>query len=298
MAEIIQNDGTWTFDGDGVRIVPGSDKGVGLLRRTLGEITVPLEALAGVAYEPGRRTGRLRLRLRDGADPLLQVTGGKLDDASDPYTLTVETKAAAIAEYFVDEVRNSLLLDSVPTGPVDRYLLPGPSLPMTVGAGDGTASFDGRTVRLEWTWHTDEVKSGSGPTTLALEDLHAVEWQPARGLVDGHVRFVSSPNAPRLPAGRDPHAVELNGFKKDPLMALLASAVVVRMPHPHAPEPEPKALEAAPAAPVASLTPAPAPADDHDALLRRLRELGDLRESGILTEEEFTFAKQAVLKRL
>ncbi|MEV6548196.1 DUF4429 domain-containing protein [Streptomyces sp. NPDC051597] len=288
MAEIIQRDGTWTFDGDGIRVVPGSDKGISLLRRTLGEVTVPLVALAGVAYEPGRKAGRLRLRLRDGADPLLQVTGGKLDDASDPYTLTVETKAAAIAEYFVDEVRNALLLDSVPTGPVDRYLLPGPPLPMTVGAGDGTAAFDGRTVRLDWTWHTDEVKRNSGPTTVALEDLHAVEWLPARGLEDGHLRFVVSPNAPRLPAGRDPHAVELNGFKKDPLMALLASAVVARMPHPHAaaPAPEPKTLGPAPAA------------EDPDALLRRLRELGELHRSGVLTEEEFTFAKQAVLKRL
>ncbi|MEU1074907.1 MULTISPECIES: DUF4429 domain-containing protein [unclassified Streptomyces] len=288
MAEIIQRDGTWTFDGDGIRVVPGSDKGISLLRRTLGEVTVPLVALAGVAYEPGRKAGRLRLRLRDGADPLLQVTGGKLDDASDPYTLTVETKAAAIAEYFVDEVRNALLLDSVPTGPVDRYLLPGPPLPMTVGAGDGTAAFDGRTVRLDWTWHTDEVKRNSGPTTVALEDLHAVEWLPARGLEDGHLRFVVSPNAPRLPAGRDPHAVELNGFKKDPLMALLASAVVARMPHPHAaaPAPEPKTLGPAPAA------------EDPDALLRRLRELGELHRAGVLTEEEFTFAKQAVLKRL
>ncbi|MBP8539492.1 SHOCT domain-containing protein, partial [Streptomyces sp. MK37H] len=30
---------------------------------------------------------------------------------------------------------------------------------------------------------------------------------------------------------------------------------------------------------------------------RRLRELGDLHQSGILTEEEFTTAKQAVLRR-
>ncbi|MBT2908656.1 SHOCT domain-containing protein, partial [Streptomyces sp. McG8] len=38
--------------------------------------------------------------------------------------------------------------------------------------------------------------------------------------------------------------------------------------------------------------------DDHDALLRRLRELGELHRSGILTDEEFTLAKQAILKRM
>ena len=32
-------------------------------------------------------------------------------------------------------------------------------------------------------------------------------------------------------------------------------------------------------------------------LLRRLRELGELHQAGILTDEEFTTAKQAVLKR-
>ncbi|GAA4105775.1 MULTISPECIES: DUF4429 domain-containing protein [Streptomyces] len=304
MAEIIQKDGTWAFDGDTLRIVPGSDKSVGLLRRTLGEVAVPLRAVAGIAYEAGRKSGRLRLRLRDGADPLLQVTGGKLPDGSDPYVLAVETRTSGVAEYLVDEIRNALLLDEVPDGPVDAYLLPGPALPMTVGAGDGTVTFDGRTVRLEWTWHTDDKKTAAGPVSLPLDDLTDVAWQPARGLSDGYLRFVTTPHAPRLSPAHDPMAVELNGFKKDPLMALLASAVVARLPHPHAParelaaappralESAPKALESAPAAPAA-----PA-AEDHDVLLRRLRELGELHRGGVLTDEEFAAAKQAVLKRL
>ncbi len=40
MAEIIQKDGTWAFDGDTLRLTPGRDRGVSLLRRTLGELTV------------------------------------------------------------------------------------------------------------------------------------------------------------------------------------------------------------------------------------------------------------------
>ncbi|MYR60645.1 Tat pathway signal sequence domain protein, partial [Streptomyces sp. SID625] len=43
---------------------------------------------------------------------------------------------------------------------------------------------------------------------------------------------------------------------------------------------------------------APPAEDEHDALLRRLRELGELHRSGVLTEEEFALAKQAVLKRM
>lgn len=38
--------------------------------------------------------------------------------------------------------------------------------------------------------------------------------------------------------------------------------------------------------------------DTHDALLRRLRELGEPRRDGALTEEEFTLAKRAVLDRM
>ncbi len=41
MAEITQKDGTWTFDGEAVRIVPGRDKSVGLARVALGNWWCP-----------------------------------------------------------------------------------------------------------------------------------------------------------------------------------------------------------------------------------------------------------------
>ncbi|WP_329387392.1 DUF4429 domain-containing protein [Streptomyces sp. NBC_01716] len=296
MAEIIQRDGTWTFDGDTVRIVPGSDKRVSPLRKSLGEVAVPLGALAGITFEQGRRSGRLRLRLREGADPLARVAGGKLDDGSDPYQLSVDSDRTGVAEYFVDEVRNALLLDEVDSGPTDRYLLPGPSLPITMGAGDGTASFDGELIRLEWNWKTEESKSSRGMTTLAIGDVDGVEWRPSAGMENGFLRFVvgrgNSP-APKY----DPHSVELYGFRKDPLMALVAAAVVARLPHPNAAPATAPGLTKAPDGADVPAQPA-AGGDDHDALLRRLRELGELHQAGILTEEEFTTAKQAVLKRL
>ncbi|WP_407839070.1 DUF4429 domain-containing protein [Streptomyces sp. DSM 116496] len=307
MAEIIQKDGTWTFDGDAVRIVPGRDKGVGLLRQTLGEVLVPLRALAGISYEPGRKAGRLRLRLRDGADPLLQVTGGRLPEASDPYRLTVEPDRGGVAEYFVDEVRNALLLDRVDPGPADSYLLPGPAVPITVGAGDGTAAFDGDRVSLEWNWTTEEAKRSGGAREFRVADLRSVEWAPSRGLENGWIRFALAGAGQSAAPKYDPYTVELFGFKKDPLMALVAAAVAVRMPHPAAlasspeltsgagarPEPEPKPA----AAGALAGSPTAAPAEDHDALLRRLRELGELHQAGILTAEEFTTAKAAILGR-
>lgn len=291
MAEIIQRDGTWTFDGDTLRLTPGRDKSVSLLRKTLGELAVPLGALAGISFEQGRRSGRLRLRLRDGSDPLLQATGGRLTDAHDPYQLSVDSDRYGVAEYIVDEVRNALLLDEVPGDAVDTYLLAGPAVPLSVSAGDGTASFDGDRVRLEWNWKTEEAKAASGTRTLALADIAGVEWHPSVGLENGWLRFTVR-NAPtKAPPKYDPHSVELWGFKKDPLMALVAAAVQARLPHPAAPPPKPLT-------PSPSPQDRPAPEEDHDALLRRLRELGDLHRSGVLTDEEFTLAKQAVLRRL
>ncbi|MFD7386882.1 DUF4429 domain-containing protein [Streptomyces sp. NPDC059852] len=285
MAEIIQKDGTWIFDGDALRLIPGRDRGVALLRAALGELVVPVEALAGISFEQGKRAGRLRLRLRDGADPLLIATGGRLTEPHDPYQLLVEPDRYGVAEYVVDEVRNALLLDEVPAGPVDRYLLPGPSLPLSFSAGDGTAAFDGEQVRLEWNWKTEEAKAAGGPRTIPVTDVRAVEWQPAAGLENGHLRFVVRHGSATTPPKYDPHAVELWGFKKDPLMALVAAAVQARIPHPAAPAPR-------------DTVPRQADGEDHDVLLRRLRELGDLHRTGVLTDEEFTAAKQAVLKRL
>ncbi len=305
MAEILQTDGTWAFDGGTIRIVPGRERGVHLLRQTLGELAVPLTAVAGIAFEPGRKSGRLRLRLRDGADPLSQVTRGRLSEAADPYQLTVDPDRAGVAEYFVDEVRNALLLEQVPSGPTDRYLLPGPALPLSVGAGDGTASFDGERVRLEWNWKTEEGKKSAGTRLLPLRDISSVEWQPSVGLENGYLRFALPQVPTSAPPKHDPHAIELYGFKKDPLMALVAAAVAARLPHPAAPGRAPKALHGAGHAPAAAppegaaeaAPAAPSGGDDHDALLRRLRELGELHRAGVLTDEEFTAAKQAILRR-
>ncbi|MEU3491220.1 DUF4429 domain-containing protein [Streptomyces massasporeus] len=120
------------------------------------------------------KSRRLRLRLRDGADPLLHATGGRLTEPHDPYQLIVESDRYGVAEYFVDEVRSALLLDQVPAGPVDAYLLPGPSVPLSVSAGDGTAGFDGERIRLEWNWKTEDAKAAAGARTLALADITAL----------------------------------------------------------------------------------------------------------------------------
>ncbi|TMQ93316.1 DUF4429 domain-containing protein [Actinomadura soli] len=296
MAEIIGTDGTWTFDGEVLRIVPGNGRGVHRLRRLLGELAVPLEAVAGIAVESGAKGGVVRVRLRQGADPLLQAAAGALNESSDPYRLNVEGRRSQVAEYLVDEVRNSLLIEEVGTGPVDRYLLPGPDVPVRASGGDGSAAFDGESVRLEWNWMAETAKRTAGPQQLPLREMESVELHPAIGLDNGHLRFRMNGVAEQPEPVLDPRCMMLWGFKKEAAAAIaLAAAVVARLPHPNAvDDTPPDAADGVPALP----EPQAAPADDHDALLRRLRELGDLRKEGILTEEEFAAAKQAVLRRM
>lgn len=287
-------DGTWTFDGEILRIVPGRDRSVKKLRQLLGEMRVPLEAVAGIAYEPGKKGGRLRLRLREGADPFNQAARGRIADAADPYQLVVDADRTGAAEYFVDEVRNALVIEQVPDGPSERYLMPGPALPVVVPAGDGTATFDGESIRLEWNWATEEGKKSAGPQRLALKDLNGVEWFPTAGLENGYLRFHVKGAAPhKLAPKHDPSCLVLWGFDKETrTTALLVATVLARLPHPSDAR-LPPAVEP----PVVEAPAAPAGGDDPDSLLRRLRELGDLHKDGILTDEEFTTAKQALLRR-
>ncbi|MEU3931754.1 DUF4429 domain-containing protein [Streptomyces sp. NPDC029044] len=295
MAETIQRDGTWAFDGDTLRITPGLHRSVPLLRRTYGEISVPLVAVSGVVLEAARGHGRLRLRLREGADPLLQATGGRLPDAADPYRLTVDADRTGAAEYVAQEIRRALLLDRVPQSRTEAYLLPGPPVPVSVRTSDGTVSFDGTRIRIDWADTSERVKRATGPRIITMGDLVRVEWLPNTRHEDGSLRFVTRETVfSKLPPDKDPYALDLWGSaRRDLLSALVATAVTARLPHPFTRTAAATATGQLPA----SATPAAPPASDHhDVLLRRLRELGLLHRDGVLTDEEFARTKAAVLR--
>ncbi|MFE6944429.1 DUF4429 domain-containing protein [Streptomyces chartreusis] len=292
MAEIIQRDGTWAFDGTTVRITPGLHRSVPLFRQTYGEIAVPLEAVAGIVFEPERKRGRLRMRLREGADPLLHATGGRLPDTADPYRLAVDVDRAGVAEYVAEEIRRALLLDQIPKDPTKTYLLPGPPVPVSVRSSDGTVSFDGTQVRIDWSDTSDRVKRATGPRIIGVGELVQVEWLPNSGYEDGFLRFVTRETVfSKLPPEKDPYALDLWGSaRRDLLTALVATAITARLPHPSTrtgvdAEDHPQLAAAV-----------PRPADHHDVLLRRLRELGELHRDGVLTDEEFAMTKAAVLR--
>lgn len=293
MAEISVPDGSWTFDSEILRIVPGGDSDVHELRKTLGELEIPLAAISAASFEPSRKGGNLQLRLRPGADPLTDVVSGRLSGSVDPYRLAVPKGRTGAAEYLADEVRTHLMLDQVPSGPCETFLLPGPTVPVSASAGDGTVSFDGERIRLEWSVFAKSVKEEAGPQTFPLEDVEGVEWAPQTGIGYGRLRFRLRGGAPAVSPEKDLHCLSWGVQRYGGSTALVAAAVLARLSH--RPE-EPPALPP-PAQPderqrrLAAL-------EDHDALVRRLAELGDLHRSGVLTDEEFSSAKRSLLRRM
>jgi hypothetical protein len=174
---------------------------------------------------------------------------------------------------------------------------------VSVRSSDGTVSFDGAQVRIDWADTSDRVKRATGPRIIAVGDLVQVEWLPNSGYEDGFLRFVTRETVfSKLPPEKDPFALDLWGSaRRDLLTALVAAAVTARLPHPSLRAGEridrPPQLTAAAGPGSAPVTASvPAQADHHDVLLRRLRELGELHRDGVLTDEEFAATKAAVLR--
>jgi len=280
MAEIAVPDGVWTFNGETLRVVPGSGREVHELRKSLGELVVPLEAIAGATFEPARKGGHLRLRLRRGADPLTDAVAGSLTAPADPYRLAVPKGRTGAAEYFADEIRDALTVWQTPAGPCEEFLLPGPPVPISAGAGDGDVSFDGERVRITWTGFATSVKEQAGPQEFALTDLVGVEWKPQSGVSYGCLRFRVKDEGPAKQPQKDPHCVSWGMQRFGGTTALVAAAVLARIPR------------------RAELPPPPSTPGEVEVVLRHLAELGELHRAGVLTDEEFSTAKQALLRRM
>ncbi|MGP3955975.1 DUF4429 domain-containing protein [Nonomuraea sp. 3N208] len=159
------------------------------------------------------------------------------------------------AEYFADEVRDTLTVHQTPTGPCEDYLLPGPDVPITAMAGDGTVFFDGDRVRLEWTGFADDKKEKAGPQEYPLSDISGVEWKPQAGMGYGTLRLRIKGEGPAKPPQKDKRCVSWGVQRYGGATALVAAAVLARLPR-NVPELPPP--------------PSPGADDTHDAVLRRL----------------------------
>ncbi|MGX1883882.1 DUF4429 domain-containing protein [Streptomyces sp. NPDC055287] len=289
---------TWEFESDSVLI--RFERGIRTpkLFQALGERRIPHEALASVTLTSGKRgTVVLHAIPRPGADPLMEAAAGQLRDGSDPYRLVLPAERETLAEYYADELR--ALLSPEAKLPAEKFLVAAPQAPLHFKAYDGKASFDGTRVSFRWFWTgASSAKWKAGDQSFHIQELNGVEWR-SPDIFDGYLRLLRRDAGPTTfsppqsaQADQDPAAVVF-GLGYGPVheslpfaAAVLAEARTGSMP---------PSLDAAPADPVP--VPVAARRDPAD-IAERIRHLGDLREAGLVTDEEFTAKKAELLAEL
>ncbi|MEU6115086.1 DUF4429 domain-containing protein [Streptomyces sp. NPDC047117] len=290
----------WEFDTDSVLI--RFERGIRKpkLFQALGERRIPYEALRSVEVSRGRRgTVVLHARPRPGADPLMDAADGQLKDDADPYRLVLPADRADRAGYYRDRLDGLLGRDA--DGPADRYLVAAPEAPLTFKAYDGKATFDGSSVAFRWFWTgASTAKWKSGDQSFAVDGLAGVVWRsPENGSSaptapgawhSGYLRLLAHGDEEEDGRGadQDPASV-IFGLGYGPVHESLPfAAAVLQAVRSTGPAPAPAAPARRP------LEPHRGPADIAD----RIRQLGELHDAGLLTDDEFSTKKAELLAEL
>lgn len=287
MEELHGHHAIWRFDEERVRVGFGTGRKVPQLFKALGHCTVPLAAVREVEFDPGdrKRGWRLRLRLVDGADPYadLDTTGA----ASTPLLLTGAHDKELVAEYFSEQLTASTRfareMTQEPPDPasIARGMVARP--PLQVRTAEGSASFDGDRVRLQWDgWMTSTPKEREQFREYRLSEIDRVHWTPQVDFSEGFLRVVlrGVTLTETSDLENDFFTLVSHGAKGSDETLLMAATV---NSHTVSVE-EPAALEAA--------------GDDGEAIFVKIRELGRLHAEGLLTEDEFSTKKAELLDRL
>ncbi|MCM6775623.1 DUF4429 domain-containing protein [Nocardia sp. CDC159] len=275
--ELAGTNGTWAFGADAIRIRYLPKRPAHKLLRRLGELVVPERALAGVTFTGGRKEGVLRLEVRPGACPLTEAAAGQLPEKAEPYRLVVTGDKQELAEYYAGYLRDRIALNPDADRPSPEYLVFGPPPPLTFEGEGGYASFDGKAITFS------RGQSGKRDRTFDLADVEGVDWIFSDwGTSSLRVRLRDS----------KPATMVFGEWSQDIDTTLpFAAAVRVALAELRTTKPTPKPLPAAPAVPEEPLVSA-------ENVLATLRSLGELRDAGVLSEDEFQRKKTELLRRL
>ncbi|WP_431923549.1 DUF4429 domain-containing protein [Nonomuraea jabiensis] len=276
MDDVLAGQGcAWVFEADALRIRPEGAK-VPKLVAELGERVIPHAAIAEVSVAAGKRgTVVLRVVPRRGADPVMSAAAGQLKEAADPYRLVLPAGRETLADYYADELRAAI----GESGPVTRFMVEAPSVPRSFKGWDGAATFDGEAITFTWFWSgASTAKYSAGDQRFSVSDLENVEWHAPEG-ASGCLRLRVRGGRPDPDPNKDPASVVFGlGWGATHKSLPFAAAVLASIPAPAAPE-----VRRGPSgAEVAEL----------------IAKLGDLRDAGLLSEEEFQAKKAELLSRM
>lgn len=278
---------SWTFGPDALTIAPGPGKAPKLLAE-LGERVMPYAALSDVTLTRGRRgTVVLRAIPRRGADPVLAAAAGQLKEREDPYLLVLPADKETLADYYAQELRSAV----TERGPTGRFLVDPPPVPRAFKAWDGAATFDGETVTFTWFWSgASTAKYATGDQRYELAELEGVEWHAPEG-ASGSMRLKVRGRRMPLDPNKDPASVVFSlGYGATHQSLPFAAAVLAALGSSGG-SGTPEAIEA-------SKSPEAPAAPRWNEVTELIARLGELRDAGVLSEEEFQAKKTELLSRL
>ncbi|OLT28849.1 hypothetical protein BJF83_13765 [Nocardiopsis sp. CNR-923] len=292
MEELRGHHGTWRIDEETVRIRFDSGRKVPTLLRHVSECAVPLVAVREVEFGRGdrKRGWRMRLWLVDGADPYAGL-GAPGRGATTPLELTGPYDGELVAEYVADKITSAVgLAREIAGGAVDprevaRSLVARP--PFQARTAEGTATFDGTRVRLQWDGlMASSAKEKEKAREFRLAEIAEARWFPPVDLTEGLLRIELRGVSEATDVAHDFFTLASHGTKGSEETLLMAATI-----NAHRVPAEP---EAAPPGPL----PAPLAEQGAEAVLATIRELGRLHAEGLLTDEEFDAKKAELLGRL
>lgn len=273
---------TWEFATDSVLI--RFERGIRTpkLFQALRQRRIPHEALGSVTVTEGRRgTVVLHAAPRAGADPLMEAASGQLKEGCDPYRLVLPAAQRTLAEYYADELTARLVPEAAE--PAERFLVAAPEAPLHFKAYDGKASFDGSRVSFRWSWTgASSAKWKCGDQSFPVAELTGVDWRSPEAY-DGYLRVLRQGEPDAAQADQDPAAVVF-GLGYGPVHESLPFAAAVLGAARHS-----------------RTVPVPAIATgrrDPADIAERIRHLGELHSSGLVTDDEFSAKKAELLAEL
>lgn len=156
-----------------------------------------------------------------------------------------------------------------------------PDAPITARGVNGQLSFDGTAVKITRDGFLARATQGRSDKTLPVRAIGSVQMKRASSLVNGFIQFAVSGETSKRSVGfgksqdaaRDENAVVFTKKHLDDFQAIYDAVI------------------AAQSAPAAGAPVAPDVTD-------QLAKLGALRDSGVLTEEEFQTKKAQLLEKL
>ncbi len=153
---------------------------------------------------------------------------------------------------------------------------------MQVKGYNGQVDFDGMTVTITRTGLLARTTVGKGTKTISVDQISAVQLKPAGFATNGFIQFTFAGGNERrskfgsqtFRAMRDENSVVFTGSQQ-PAFEELRVAI----------------LEA-------QEKPAPVPVKDSLSIPEQISQLADLRDQGILSDEEFVSKKTELLDRM